>query len=64
LLAAYMLSDLVRMVTGIAPPVSPGRLFEVNFGSMETRVAERWDKVADCATCGTTAARPAELARI
>jgi len=64
LLAAYMLSDLVRMVTGIAPPVSPGRLFEVHFGSMETREAERWEKLPNCPTCGVTTSLLAELGRI
>jgi molybdopterin/thiamine biosynthesis adenylyltransferase len=60
LLAAYMLSDLVRMVTDIAPPVSPGRLFEVDFGSMETRQAERWDKVPSCPICKYAVPRSAD----
>lgn len=54
LVAGLMLSEFVRMVTGIAPAVAAGRLMEIRFDSMEMQEAERWDKVDHCPVCGAT----------
>lgn len=51
LIAGFMLSDLIRMATGVAPPVSAGRLIEIPFGSGDLREVVRWDRLADCPVC-------------
>jgi molybdopterin/thiamine biosynthesis adenylyltransferase len=51
---AFMISDLVRLVTGIAPPVSAGRLIQTQFADYETTVAETWERQPDCRVCANT----------
>lgn len=56
---AAMTAELVRIATGIAPPVALGRLMEINFQSFTFREAETWQRLPDCATCST--ASPPEI---
>jgi molybdopterin/thiamine biosynthesis adenylyltransferase len=48
---AMLATDLVRFVTGIAPPVSAGRLMEIRFGDFMLAEAERWDRLPGCPVC-------------
>jgi molybdopterin/thiamine biosynthesis adenylyltransferase len=51
LTTAFMISDLVRLLTGVAPPVSAGRLIQSRFSDYETSVAETWQRQPDCRVC-------------
>lgn len=55
-LTGMMVTELVRFVTGIAPPIAAGRLVEIGFGDLVAREAERWDRLADCPVCHGVAA--------
>lgn len=51
LTAGYMMSEIVRVITKIAPPVAAGRVMETRFSSMQLKEAESWTKVNDCPIC-------------
>jgi molybdopterin/thiamine biosynthesis adenylyltransferase len=55
----FLLGELVRLVTGIAPPVAAGRLMELRFLDYTMSEAEHWDRSEDCTVCGTSAGRTA-----
>jgi molybdopterin/thiamine biosynthesis adenylyltransferase len=46
-----MVTELVRLVTGIAPPLSVGRLIEARFDDLVPREAEVWERQPDCPVC-------------
>jgi len=48
---AMLLTEFVRFVTGIAAPVSAGRLMEIRFGDFALREAEQWSRLQDCPVC-------------
>jgi molybdopterin/thiamine biosynthesis adenylyltransferase len=50
---ACLVAELVRIVTGIAPPVALGRLMEVRFDDFVAREAERWERMPECRVCGS-----------
>lgn len=52
--AALLTSELVRLVTGIVPPIAGGRLMELGFSDCQLNESERWERRADCPVCGTT----------
>jgi hypothetical protein len=59
-----MLSEVARIVTGIAPPIAADRLLEIHFDDFRLREAERWERQPDCPICGHVAAareRPLSL---
>jgi len=61
---ACMLSEVVRIVTGIAPPIAAGRLLEIRFDDFRLREAERWERQPGCPVCGHVSAardRPPSL---
>jgi hypothetical protein len=61
---ACMLSEVARIVTGIAPPIAADRLLEIHFDDFRLREAERWERQPDCPICGHVAAareRPLSL---
>lgn len=61
---ACMLSEVVRIATGIAPPIATGRLLEIRFDDFRLREAERWERQPDCPICGHVSAaheRPPSL---
>jgi molybdopterin/thiamine biosynthesis adenylyltransferase len=55
---ACMISEVARIVTGIAPPIATNKLLEVRFDDFRLSEAERWERQPDCPICGhVTAAR-------
>jgi molybdopterin/thiamine biosynthesis adenylyltransferase len=50
-LTGHMLTDFLKLATGIANPVSLGKLIEIPFDTMRLDVAEEWDKHKDCPVC-------------
>jgi molybdopterin/thiamine biosynthesis adenylyltransferase len=48
----FLIGELTRLVTGIAPPVAAGRLMELQFSDYSMAESERWSKRADCPVCG------------
>jgi molybdopterin/thiamine biosynthesis adenylyltransferase len=50
-----LLGELVRLVTGIAPPIALGRLLELRFDDYHFSEAERWERHPDCSVCGALA---------
>lgn len=58
----FLLGELTRLVTSIAPPVAAGRLMELRFADYAMNESERWSRLDDCPVCGsergTTAASP------
>ncbi|MDQ1743325.1 MAG: hypothetical protein QOE23_1664 [Pseudonocardiales bacterium] len=51
-LNSLMVTDFVRFMTNIAPPIAAGRLIETRFDDMSTRQAEQWDRLPGCSVCG------------
>ncbi len=51
-LNSLMVTEFVRFVTGIAPPLAAGRLIETRFDTLATTEAEQWDRLPDCPVCG------------
>jgi molybdopterin/thiamine biosynthesis adenylyltransferase len=49
---ACMLSEVVRIVTGIAPPIATDKLIEIRFDDFRLHEAERWERQPDCPICG------------
>lgn len=47
-----LLGELVRLVTGIVPPVAAGRLMQMRFDDYAFTEAERWERLPDCPVCG------------
>ncbi|MBT2468529.1 ThiF family adenylyltransferase [Streptomyces sp. ISL-66] len=64
----FLIGELTRIVTAIAPPVAAGRLMELRFADYAMGESERWERQSDCPVCGPTAgptaadASPADLA--
>jgi molybdopterin/thiamine biosynthesis adenylyltransferase len=61
----FILGELTRIITGIAPPVAAGRLMQLRFDDYELVEIERWSRLPDCPICGsiTAAADPEPLAQ-
>ncbi|MET9469543.1 ThiF family adenylyltransferase [Streptomyces sp. NPDC006544] len=51
----FLIGELTRLVTGIAPPVAAGRLMELRFADYAMGESERWERQSDCPVCGPTA---------
>lgn len=49
----FLIGELTRLVTGIAPPVAAGRLMEMRFDDYSISESERWTRLDDCPVCGT-----------
>jgi molybdopterin/thiamine biosynthesis adenylyltransferase len=49
---ACLVNELVRVATGIAPPVAAGRMMELRFEDFTLREAERWERMPGCRVCG------------
>ena len=54
---ACMLAEVTRILTGLAPPISVGRLMEVHFDDFTLREGERWERLPDCPVCGEVSER-------
>lgn len=67
-LAGFMVSELIRLITNIAPPVATNRLRAVDFTTMQVADAETWERRMECSLCGAHPAhslvsKPATRAR-
>jgi molybdopterin/thiamine biosynthesis adenylyltransferase len=49
---AFLVTELVRLATGVAPPAAAGRMLEARFEDLVLREAESWDRLPGCAVCG------------
>ena len=60
MVTGFILGELTRLITGIAPAVAAGRLMQLRFDNYEVTEAERWSRLPGCSVCGsiTTAADP------
>lgn len=56
-LNSLMVTEFVRFVTGVVPPIAAGRLMQTRFEDMTTTQAEQWDRLPDCPVCGDITAR-------
>jgi molybdopterin/thiamine biosynthesis adenylyltransferase len=54
-LNSLMVTEFIRFVTGVAPPIAAGRLMETRFDDLRTTQAEQWDRRPDCPVCGDLA---------
>lgn len=57
---ASLITELVRITTGIVPPVASGRLMEVRFDDFTVREVESWQRAPECETCGPSAHRASD----
>jgi molybdopterin/thiamine biosynthesis adenylyltransferase len=53
-----ILGELVRLVTGLAPPIAAGRVIQVRFIDYATTEVERWERRPDCPVCSTASPAP------
>jgi molybdopterin/thiamine biosynthesis adenylyltransferase len=53
---AMLVTEFVRYITGIAAPVTAGRLMEIRFGDFTLREAEQWSRLPYCPVCNDAAA--------
>jgi len=53
--AACLITEFVRIASGIAPPVAAGRMMELRIADFQLREAERWERLPDCDVCRTAA---------
>jgi molybdopterin/thiamine biosynthesis adenylyltransferase len=56
-LNSLMITEFIRHVTGVVPPIAAGRLMQTRFEDMTTTEAERWTRRPDCAVCAGVAPR-------
>jgi molybdopterin/thiamine biosynthesis adenylyltransferase len=54
---ACMLAEATRILTGMASPISAGRLMEVHFDDFTLREGERWERLPACPVCGEVSER-------
>ncbi|MES5953260.1 ThiF family adenylyltransferase [Bacillus fungorum] len=47
-------AELIRLITGIRPSTSSGKLISIDFDTMSTKVAEEWSKNEKCTLCSTS----------
>ncbi len=52
-LTGLMITEVVRLATGIAPPVALGRALEQHLDDGVLRESERWDRLPDCEVCAS-----------
>jgi len=64
LIDGLMISELVRVITQIAPPVAAGRLIEIDFASTEIRQAEEWTRLEQCPVCRHVSPLAAEAVKL
>lgn len=57
-LTGCILAEVVRIATGISPPVASGRLMELTFDDFSICEAETWSRQPDCPVCASAATPP------
>ncbi|HEY9389580.1 MAG TPA: ThiF family adenylyltransferase [Mycobacteriales bacterium] len=60
--AFAMVNEMVRLTTGMAPPLSIGRMIEMVFHDPRARVVESWSRDPECSTCRGAKPRPGQAA--
>lgn len=55
LVTGFMTAELVKITTGLTPPSAGGKVWELDFTDMQTRVTESWRRTPDCPLCGGAA---------
>lgn len=55
MVTGFILGELTRLITGIAPAVAAGRLMQLRFDNYEMTEAERWSRLPGCSVCGSIA---------
>jgi molybdopterin/thiamine biosynthesis adenylyltransferase len=50
-LNSLMVTEFIRYVTGIVPPIAAGRVMQTRFEDMTTTQAEQWERRPDCPVC-------------
>ena len=50
-LTGNMVTDFLKLRTGIAKPISLGKLIEISFDTMQPSVCEEWEKHENCPIC-------------
>jgi molybdopterin/thiamine biosynthesis adenylyltransferase len=58
----FLIGELTRLITGIAPPVAAGRLMELRFADYAMGESERWERQDDCPVCGPAVGSDAPVA--
>lgn len=58
----FLLGEVVRLATGVAPPVATDRLMELRFADYATTAVEHWKRREDCEVCGTPVSVPQPVA--
>lgn len=48
----FVMSEVIKIVTGICPPSATNKVVEFDFRSMATSIPEKWCKLPDCPVCG------------
>lgn len=63
--ASFMVNEMVRLASGVAPPLSVGRMIESVFHDPRIQVVESWERDPECPTCrdARPRARVAEFVR-
>ncbi|MGW5055631.1 HesA/MoeB/ThiF family protein [Actinokineospora sp. NPDC004072] len=56
MVTGLLVGEVVRLLTGIAPPVAAGKLIQLRFDDYEMTEYERWDRLPDCPVCGAAQA--------
>lgn len=52
----FIMSEVLKIVTGLCPPSATDRLVEFDFATMATSVPETWTRDPGCPVCGDVAA--------
>lgn len=56
-LNSLMVTEFIRYVTGVVPPIAAGRVMQTTFEDMTTTEAERWERRPDCPVCADAVPR-------
>ncbi|NJC73103.1 hypothetical protein HC031_25790 [Planosporangium thailandense] len=57
--AGHMVNEMVRLASGVTPPLSVGRLLAASFHDPRPVEAESWKRDPDCSVCRHAAPKPA-----
>ena len=55
LVTGLIMAEAAKIIAGITQPSACGRVWEVDFSDMETRVTESWQRLPHCPICGNDA---------
>ncbi|UQA60521.1 HesA/MoeB/ThiF family protein [Polyangium aurulentum] len=52
LVTGFMMAETAKIIAGPTSPSACGRVWEVDFSDMETKLSESWQRLPDCPVCG------------